>query len=165
MPPEESTTPLKTKIEQMLTEARVIIPGGQALLGFQFVATLTKTFGELPAAVQHIHAAGLCAVALAVLLLMTPAALHRIAFHGEDDKAFFRIGSRLVVAATLPLAIGISADVLVVYYKISGNMSLSGIAGIVAFCLLAGIWYGYPLWRSIEKPAALRRPAPESRHG
>jgi hypothetical protein len=165
MPPEESTTPLKTKIEQMLTEARVIIPGGQALLGFQFVATLTKTFGELPATVQHIHAAGLCAVALAVLLLMTPAALHRIAFHGEDDKAFFRIGSRLVVAATLPLAIGISADVFVVYYKVSGNMSLSGIAGIVAFCLLTGIWYGYPLWRSIEKPAALRRSAPESRHG
>ena len=27
-------TSLKSKIEQMLTEARVIIPGGQALLGF-----------------------------------------------------------------------------------------------------------------------------------
>ena len=34
MPDEERETPLKTKIEQLLTEARVIIPGGQALLGF-----------------------------------------------------------------------------------------------------------------------------------
>ena len=42
--PPESATALKTKIEQLLTEARVIIPGGQALLGFQFVATLTKSF-------------------------------------------------------------------------------------------------------------------------
>jgi hypothetical protein len=39
-------TSLKSKIEQMLTEARVIIPGGQALLGFQLIATLTKAFNE-----------------------------------------------------------------------------------------------------------------------
>jgi hypothetical protein len=31
-------TPLATKVEQLLTEARVIIPGGQALFGFQFIA-------------------------------------------------------------------------------------------------------------------------------
>ncbi len=29
----ETSTPLKTKVEQLLTEARVIIPGGQALFG------------------------------------------------------------------------------------------------------------------------------------
>ncbi|KQW22821.1 hypothetical protein ASC80_05630 [Afipia sp. Root123D2] len=86
--PAESETPLKTKIEQLLTEARVIIPGGQALLGFQFVATLTKSFSELPNWVQNAHATALLAVALSVLLLMTPAALHRLAYHGEDDPEF-----------------------------------------------------------------------------
>ena len=49
---------------------------------------------------------------------MTPAALHRIAFHGEDGVEFFHIGSRLIVAAALPLAMGIAADVLVVFYKV-----------------------------------------------
>jgi hypothetical protein len=91
--PNQTATPLKTKIEQMLTEARVIIPGGQALLSFQFVCTFTKSFNELPHSVQYLHAAALCAVALSVLLLMTPAAVHRIAFQGEDDASFFRIGS------------------------------------------------------------------------
>jgi hypothetical protein len=109
--PDRGATPLRTKIEQMLTEARVIIPGGQALLGFQFVCTFTRSFKELPLSIQYIHAAALCAVALAVLLLMTPAALHRIAFHGEDDASFFRIGSALVVAASIPLAAGIAADI------------------------------------------------------
>src|SRR5919197_6092945 len=99
-----SKTPLKSKIEQMLTEARVIIPGGQALLGFQLVATLTKAFNELPALFKYIHCVGLCAVALSVVLLMTPAALHRIGFGGEDDPDFFRIGSWLVVAGSVPLA-------------------------------------------------------------
>jgi len=67
---------LKTKIEQMLAEARVLLPGGQALLGFQFVATLTKSFHVLPISYQYIHVVDLCAIALAVTLLMTPAALH-----------------------------------------------------------------------------------------
>jgi hypothetical protein len=86
--PPEGNTPLNTKIEQMLTEARVIIPGGQALLGFQFVATLTKSFDALPLGIKWLHVSSLAAVSLSVLLLMTPAALHRLAFHGEDDPRF-----------------------------------------------------------------------------
>jgi len=45
---EEKPTPLTTKIEQMLTEARIIVPGAQTLLGFQLTVTLTKAFGQLP---------------------------------------------------------------------------------------------------------------------
>ena len=32
------TAPLHARIEQMLTEARVILPGAQALLGFQLAS-------------------------------------------------------------------------------------------------------------------------------
>ena len=160
MPKEEASTPLKTKIEQLLTEARVIIPGCQALLGFQFVATLTKSFSELPIFVKYVHSAGLCAVALSVLLLMTPAALHRIAFHGEDNEDFFRIGSGFVIAAALPLAIGISAAVFVVYYKVSQNMTLAGISGAVALCALLSFWYVFPLRRRGSSYISLK-----GRHG
>lgn len=52
--PDRAATPLKTKIEQMLTEARVIIPGGQALLGFQFICTFTRSFKELPLSIQYL---------------------------------------------------------------------------------------------------------------
>jgi hypothetical protein len=51
-PNEGPPTPLTTKVEQLLTEARVIIPGGQALFGFQFIAMLTKGFDQLPASSQ-----------------------------------------------------------------------------------------------------------------
>jgi hypothetical protein len=147
------TTPLKTKIEQMLTEARVIIPGGQALLGFQLVATLTKAFNELPALFKYIHCAGLCAVALAVVLLMTPAAVHRLGFQGEDDTEFFRIGSRLVIAASIPLAIGISSDVAVVFFKTTESTSVALSAGAAALLALLGFWLAYPLWHRVRQPA------------
>jgi hypothetical protein len=145
--PDRAATPLKTKIEQMLTEARVIIPGGQALLGFQFICTFTRSFKELPLSIQYLHAAGLCAVAFSVLLLMTPAALHRIAFHGEDDASFFKIGSALVVASSIPLASGIAGDVAVVFFKVTENMEAAAAAGGAALIVLIGVWLGYPLWR------------------
>jgi len=107
----------------------VIIPGGQALMGFQFICTFTRSFRELPLSIQYLHAAALCAVALSVLLLMTPAALHRIAFHGEDDASFFRIGSALVIAASIPLAIGIAADIAVVFFKVTDDMKNASVAG------------------------------------
>ncbi len=95
----------------------MIIPGGQALLGFQFVATLMKSFEALPESTKIVHLVALSAVALSVVLLMTPAAVHRLAFQGEDDEDFFRIGSRLVISAALPLALGIAAEVYVVFSK------------------------------------------------
>jgi hypothetical protein len=146
MPMEKRTTPLKVKIEQMLTEARVLIPGAQALLGFQFIATLTKAFQELPDTLQLVHAGALCAVALAAMLLMTPAAVHRIAYGGEDDETFFRIGSALVIAGAFPLALGIAADIAVVFYRITANFGLSIGAGTASFLLLLALWFGYPIW-------------------
>src|SRR5947209_4787578 len=91
MPAETLPTPLKTKIEQLLTEARVMIPGGQALLGFQFIATLTKAFSELPQTIQYLHALGLIAVYLAVMLLMTPSAFHSLAYRGDGILQLYRL--------------------------------------------------------------------------
>ncbi len=145
----ESTTSLKSKIEQMLTEARVIIPGGQALLGFQLIAVLTKAFSELPLAFKYLHCVGLSAVALSVVLLMTPAALHRIGFQGEDSRTFFRIGSRLVVAGPIPLAIGIAADISVVFYKAIESDVAAIAAGAASLALLLALWLAYPFWQRV----------------
>lgn len=143
----ERQTPLKSKIEQMLTEARVLIPGAQALLGFQLVATLTNSFHELPDSLKYLHAAALGAVAIAAMLLMTPAAVHRIAYDGEDDPVFFRIGSALVIASAAPLAIGIAADIAVVFYKIGQSLPLAIGVGLLALAILIGAWFIFPTWR------------------
>ena len=66
----EKPTPLPAKIDQMLTEARVILPGAQALLGFQLTVTLTRAFEQLPEHVKLLHAAALCCVGFAVILLI-----------------------------------------------------------------------------------------------
>jgi Family of unknown function (DUF6328) len=146
MPPSEKQTPLKNKIEQLLTEARVIIPGAQALLGFQFVVVFVRSFGELPSWAKITHAVALAAIALSVVLLMTPAALHRIAYDGENSQSFLRISSALVVAAAFPLAVGIAADICVVGFKITGGARFASLSGCVSLLILVAFWFLYPLW-------------------
>src|SRR5262249_35295823 len=76
-------TPLHVKIEQMLPEARVIFPGPQALFGFQLAIVLTQAFENLPSRSRLVHAISIGLVALSIMLLMAPAAYHRIVYGGE----------------------------------------------------------------------------------
>ena len=112
-PMQEHHTPLDVRVEQMLTEARVLIPGAQALFGFQLAVMLTDAFGELAASAKLVHVIALCCIVLAVILLMAPAAFHRIAYSGENTEAFYRLGSCLIVVAAPPLALGITLDLYV----------------------------------------------------
>jgi hypothetical protein len=153
-----SRTPLATKIEQLLTEARVIIPGAQALFGFQFVAMLTNGFDRLPQSSKNMHALALGLIALNVVLLMTPAALHRLSFGGEDSPRFLRIGSALVIAAPLFLAAGIAVENYVVLQKVMNAQVWSVCGAVSTFVLLAGCWYALPLaLRNSAKSRSARR--------
>ncbi len=111
----------------MLTEARVVLPGAQALFGFQLAIVLTLSFEQLPSASRIVHAASLLLVALAVVLLMTPAAYHRIVYAREDTEDMHRVGSAPVTGATAPLALGLAGDVYVVITKIAES-SAAGLA-------------------------------------
>jgi hypothetical protein len=155
----EEHTPLSTKIEEMLTEARVVLPGAQALLGFQLAVTLTRAFEELPFASKVVHAAALTLVALAVILLMAPAAFHRIAFGGEDSEEFHRIGSYFIVAATVPLAAGIAGDVYVAVGKIAETPVWGVAAALAVMVVLVTLWYAQPyvLRRKLAAQHAARR--------
>ncbi|HEX3413408.1 MAG TPA: DUF6328 family protein [Stellaceae bacterium] len=131
---ERADTPLQVKIEQLLTEARVILPGAQALFGFQLAIVLTQAFEQLPKASIAVHAASLFLVALAVMMLMAPAPYHRIVYAGEDTEDMYRVGSALVTGAILPLGLGLAGNVYVVIAKISGSFAFGSFTGGLASC-------------------------------
>jgi hypothetical protein len=150
---DEERAPLSAKVEQMLTEARVIIPGAQALLGFQLTVTLTRAFERLPFESKLAHAMALGCIALSIILLMAPAALHRISFNGEDSPKFLRIGSVFVISAPLPLALGIAFDIYVATVSALESNLLAEIIAVVTIIALTLLWYAYPIWRRLH-PAA-----------
>lgn len=144
-------TSLETQVDQLLTEARLIIPGAQALLGFQLTVTLTRAFENLASEAKLAHAAALCCIGLAVVLLMAPASLHRLAFHGQDDPEFLTISSMFVLAAPAMLALGIALDTYVAAGRALASESAAAGLALAALLVLIGLWYAYPLWRRMTK--------------
>src|SRR5207248_9647432 len=137
------------QVEQLLTEARLIIPGAQALLGFQLTVTLTRAFAELPWGTKIVHAVALCSIALAIILLITPASLHRISFGGEDDPEFVGIASAFVIAAPVPIGLGIALDTYVAAERALDSRMVAALLAAGAILVLASLWYVIPLWRRI----------------
>ncbi|MGH1588830.1 DUF6328 family protein [Methylobacterium phyllosphaerae] len=142
--PEHEHTPLETKIEQMLTEARVVLPGAQALLGFQLVITFSEAFEKLPFAAKVVHLVALGFLALTVVWLMAPAAFHRIVYAGENTPEFHVLGSRFLLAASVTLALGISADLGVVVAKVIASNAAGMVAALISLALLVGLWHVHP---------------------
>lgn len=136
----------KDKIKHVLTEARTVLPGAQAILGFQFIAILTESFDKLPQSSKYVHLASLACVALAIVLLMTPAAYHRIVEEGETTEHFHRFASRVLVAALVPLALGISGEVYVVIRKVLESPTAALVAALVMLLVFYGLWFGLTLY-------------------
>lgn len=142
------------KIRHVLTEARVVLPGAQALLGFQLVTTLMESFEKLPLSSKYVHLASLLLVGVSIVLLMTPAAYHRIVERGEETEHFHRFASRMLLTAMLPLALGITGDLFVVIRKVTKSTSAAIIAAVLMLVFFYGFWFGFTLYRRKQRPSA-----------
>jgi amino acid permease len=142
---------LSDKIRHVLTEARVVLPGAQALLGFQFIAVLTESFDKLPNLSKYIHLASLGLMALTIVLLMTPAAYHRIVERGEETEHFHRFASKMVVAALVPLALGLCGEVYVVVQKVTESQLVSVVAALITLAVFWELWFGVTLYRRTQR--------------
>ena len=145
---------LTDKIKHVLTECRVVLPGSQALLGFQFVVILTEAFDKLPATSKYVHLACIGLNALTIVLLMTPAAYHRIVERGEETEHFHSFASKLLVAALVPLALGLAGDVYVVVQKVTESQLVSVVSALVVLAIFWELWFGLTLYRRTQREYA-----------
>jgi hypothetical protein len=145
---------LTDKIRHVLTEARVVLPGAQALLGFQFVTTLMEAVEQLPLSLRYVHLASLILVALSIVLLMTPAAYHRIVERGEETEHFHRFASRVLIAAMVPLALGVTGDFFIIVRKITRSNSTAIIASALMLLFFYGFWFGFTVYRRSRRSSA-----------
>ncbi|MCA1634118.1 MAG: DUF6328 family protein [Acidobacteria bacterium] len=150
----ERGTEAKTKIEQALTEIRTVLPGAQALLGFGFITFLTEGFEKLPGSSKYIHLACLSLISLAIVLMMTPAAYHRLVERGEATEHFHRFASRMMLASMVPLALGISGDFFVVARKVTESTGVALALAGASLVVFYGMWFAYTLYRRAGRQSA-----------
>jgi Family of unknown function (DUF6328) len=132
---------LEDKITQVLTEGRVVLPGAQALFGFQLAMTLMQGYERIPESSKDVHLAATCAIALTVIFLMSPPAFHRIVEGGEDTERFHRFASWMVLAAMVTLPLGFAGDLWIVVRKQLGSASAAHAAAALALLFFYGLWF------------------------
>ncbi|HEX8557779.1 MAG TPA: DUF6328 family protein, partial [Pyrinomonadaceae bacterium] len=101
---------IKDKVENALNEARMLVLGTQVLVGFQFRAVFEKGFDSLPLTSQALNLCGLGLLLLALGLIISPAAYHRLVERGEDTDEIHRYTSKLMAWALLPFCFGLGID-------------------------------------------------------
>lgn len=136
-----SETPLNDKIRHVLTEARVVLPGTQALLGFQFVATLQQGFETLPRSSKILHVLALCFLGLSVVFLMLPAAYHRIVESGEISERLHRFSSVCIVLAMGCLAFALAGDTFVIVRKATASVEVALAVALGWLAVAIGGWF------------------------
>jgi Family of unknown function (DUF6328) len=149
--------PLSKAAEMLLDECRMVLPGIQALFGFQLIAVFNEGFSEkLDSGEQRLHLIATALVAIAVALIMTPAAIHRQAGAEHVTHAFIRSSSLLLLCSMLPLGLGVCMD----FYLVGRVILQSGVSAWLAVALFAvfvGLWGVVPrLYRVKEGPASRR---------
>jgi len=144
--------PLSEAVTHLLEECRMVLPGIQALFGFQLIAVFNSTFRErLSSTEQYFHLAAVGLVAVAVALVMAPAALHRQTDPQAASQDFITTASRLLLLSMFPLMLGISFDFYLIARLILNNMALSLLLGTLLLCLFATLWFLFPRLTSLQK--------------
>ena len=125
---------LNDAASHVLEECRTVVPGMQALFGFQLIAVFNSAFREQLSSMERIlHLTAIVLVTIAIALVMTPAALHNQTEPLAVSSRFIRISSRLLMASMAPLALGLCLDIYLVARVIVGTR---GVAATVAASLL-----------------------------
>lgn len=134
---------LAAAANHLLEECRMVLPGIQALFGFQLVAVFSSGFDALKAHGKVLHLIATALVAIAVALIMTPAALHRQSTPRRITADFIALSSRFLLLSMFPLAVGICLD----FYLIAGLMVDARLAlplAVALFVLFMALWYALP---------------------
>ena len=145
------TVPLSQAARYLLEECRMVLPGIQALFGFQLIAVFNTVFDErLSSAEQCLHLGAIALSAVAVALIMTPAAYHRQTGPEIVTETFIRISTRLMLWSMLPLAVSICVD----FYLIGRVILESYFAALIAAALVAVfavLWIVLPRVRALQR--------------
>lgn len=139
------------KTEEMLQQIRVVLPGTEALLGFQLVVFFNAHFEKLPTLAKYLHLANLMLIIVSTMLLVAPVAFRQIKEKGRNTSSFLTFTSRMLKGSMAFLMLGLSGDTYVaarLAVPEDADSAVAIILAVLVFCLGATLWFLLPwLWR------------------
>jgi uncharacterized membrane protein len=149
---EKERLSLSEAVTHLLEECRMVLPGVQALFGFQLIAVFNSTFRErLASTEQIIHLVAISLVAMSVALIMAPAAYHRQTNPEEATESFIELATYLLLWSMFPLMIGITLDFYLIARLILENNLLCLLLSIALLIWFVTFWFLLPRFSRLRK--------------
>ncbi|WP_133500755.1 DUF6328 family protein [Cognatilysobacter terrigena] len=131
--------------DHLIEECRMVLPGVQALFGFQLVAVFSDRFQTaLTQSEKELHLVSIALVVVAIALIMTPAAYHRLTAPGLVTAHFLRLSTRLLMAGMPMLMAALVIDAYLVGRLIDGARAGFAIAAALLVVFVA-LWFVLPI--------------------
>ena len=147
---ERERLPLSKAVGYLIDESRMVLPGIQALFGFQLIAVFSERFQQLSQHEQQLHFISIALVVLATGLIMTPAAYHRHQEAREVTQSFITVSTRLLLLGMVALAFAMALDVYLIGQLILAPGIARGIAwGLLG--LLVFLWFVFPRVKMLQR--------------
>jgi hypothetical protein len=136
---------LEEEARHILEECRVVVPGIQAMIGFQMIAIFNAAFYErLSVSIRFVHLGAMGLVLVAMFLLLTPAAYHRLAEPGVVSNQFVDSSTRLMAWAMAFLRLGLAVELFVVTRALGLEERTGATLAAALFLLSWTLWSVYP---------------------
>jgi hypothetical protein len=135
---------LDRELIELLNELRVALPGVQVLFAFLLTIPFAPRFTELSDRDVDVYVFALVASAIAAMLLIAPAAHHRLTFRQHAKERLLRLANLLVLGGTVSLAVAVGAAVYLVASMVYTSRSAAWIAGVLS-AVTAVLWFVVPV--------------------
>ena len=153
----EKAEELSEAVSHLLEECRMVLPGIQALFGFQLVAVFNQRFEKISSFDQYLHLAATFVVAISAGLVMTPAAFHRQVEPSAVSQKLVTLSTRLLLLSMGLLSLGISLDFFVIATVVLETPPVAAVIAGVLFVSLTFLWFVFPFLASDRGSSQRRR--------
>jgi hypothetical protein len=137
---------------ELLEEHRVAMPGAQVLFTFLLILPFQNRFERLTDAQESVYFGAFICSTIAIVLLITPTASHRIRWRRHDKEALLHYATKTSIAALVLLAVAMTASVYLVADFLFDASTVVVSTAVVA-SLFTGFWFVRPLVRRVREPA------------
>jgi hypothetical protein len=140
---------LSDRIENVLNEARMLLLGGQVLIGFSYRICFEEGFRHIPQAARLAEVGGLGIMTAGLGWLIWPAAFHQIAEGGSETEAINRFTTTILDWGLLPFVAGLALS----FYPVSSALHFpySAWVGVIVGVFALSFWYGGSIHRRVLK--------------
>jgi len=146
---EDKKEQLEREHSELLEELRSLIPGAEVLFGFLLAIRFTGQFADLTDTQRYVYYGTLLSTAVALVMLLAPAAFHRIRFREGDKEVMLQKGNREAIAGTVAIALAFTG-VLFLVTDLVFSVPVAIVVAGAFFALTAWRWWVIALIREAK---------------